>query len=278
MAADARRRGWTVDTDGSAGTVRVDEHLRLVSAIAKVLSRRLPSTVELNELINDGVLGLLDAARRFDASRGVSFSTYAGHRIRGAILDGLRTRDPLPRRVRRARKRAIALAGGQYQASGVQLLELETALGVPEDDSLGPEARAIEADLLRCAWSGLAALPPRDRRVLVLRLVHGLTLREVAARLALSITRIAEIQARGLRRLRRIVDGEPVRGHSSRSALLRQDHRVTVPNHRGTAARRILSPAVCVLGLRDGFIGPVPLSGRQNAPARLETIPPARPP
>lgn len=277
MTAEGRRRGWAVDTDGCAGTVRVVEQLPLVNAIARVLSRRLPSTVELNELISDGVLGLLDAARRYDGSRGVSFSTYAAYRIRGAILDGLRTRDPLPRRVRRARKRAIALAGGPYQAGGVQLLELDTALGVPEDDSLGPEARAIEADLLRCAWRGLAALPPRDRRVLILRLVHGLTLREVAARLALSITRIAEIQARGLKRLRRFVDGEPVRG---RSSLARRSGRTIRWQSRTIGAPPRAEPSLRrpVLEPRDGFTRPVPLSGLQDAPARLETIPSARPP
>ena len=277
MAADGRRRGWVVGTDGCAGGVRVVEQLPLVNAIARVLSRRLPSTVELSELINDGVLGLMDAARRYDGARGVSFSTYAAHRIRGAILDGLRTRDPLPRRVRRARKRAIALAGGPYQAGGVQLLELDTALGVPEDDSLGPEARAIEADLVRCAWRGLAVLPPRDRRVLILRLVHGLTLREVAARLALSITRIAEIQARGLKRLRRFVDGEPVRGRSilarrSSRTIKWQPRTLEVPPH----VESFLGPPV--LEPSDGVTRPVPLSGLQDAPACLESIPSARPP
>lgn len=223
--------------------MRVEDHLPLVRTIARVLSRRLPPTVELDELISDGVLGLIDAARRYDPSRGVGFSAYAGHRIRGAILDGLRARDPLPRRVRRARKRAIAAAGCANAAGGVQLLELDEALTVPEDEALGPEARAIEADLLRLAWHGLATLPPRDRQVLTLRLVRGLTLREVGARLTLSITRIAEIQTRGVRRLRRFVDGEPV-SRSSRNGVFWQERPAGSANTRGTAARSPLSPPV----------------------------------
>ena len=217
--------------------VRVEDHLPLVGTIARALSRGLPSTVELDELVNDGVLGLIDAMRRYDPSRGVGFPTYAGHRIRGAILDGLRTRDPLPRRVRRARKRAIAAAGCASAAGGVQLLELDEALTLPEDEALGPEARAIEADLLRLAWNGLAVLPPRDRQVLTLRLVAGLTLREVAARLALSITRIAEIQTRGLRRLRHFVEGEPAKGSRGRPGAFRQERPASTSNYRGTAAR-----------------------------------------
>lgn len=200
----------------SPQSAAVESHLPLVAAIARTMGRRLPPTVEVDDLINDGVLGLIEAMRRYDPQRRVGFSTYAGHRIRGAILDGLRQRDPLPRAYRRLQKTA---PNGR-----VQFLTLEEALTVPDGEEGDPESVAVEADLKRQVWLGLAALPPRDRQVLVLRMVRGLTLREVAVHLSLSITRVAEIQARGLARMRRFLAGEP--GDRSRGA-------VSTPRRRG---------------------------------------------
>lgn len=264
--------------EGGATRRRVDDHLPLVGAIAKVMSRRLPSTVELDELINDGVVGLLDAARRFDPTRGVPFSAYAGHRIRGAILDGLRKRDPLPRRLRRARRRAIAAAGGDPQAGGVRLVDLGEALSVAEDESLGPESCVIEADVLERACVGLASLAPRDRTVVLLRIVRGQTLREVAARLAVSITRVAEIQARGLRRLRRFVDGEPPRARLRRRSIRRQEGGVLAPNHRGTASSQDIVWSSFTPAPEDGMARPVPISGSLHLAACPDDAPAARPP
>jgi len=222
----------------SNGTdLRAEDSLPLVAAIARTLSRGLPPSVELDELINDGVIGLIEALRRFDPSRGVGFSTYAGHRIRGAMLDGLRARDPLPRALRRALK---AVADPRFQFG---MVEIEEALMIPEDDALGPEARVLEIELRNELRSGVQALPPRDRQVLVLRMVRGLPLRVVAAELGLSITRIAEIQARGVVRLRRFLAGEPMirprRAVSSarRPRCARQEDRVAgVPNAPVTPA------------------------------------------
>jgi RNA polymerase sigma factor for flagellar operon FliA len=267
-----------VDTDRGASRPRVGDHLPLVGAIAKVLGRRLPSTVELDELINDGVVGLLDAARRFDPTRGVAFSAYAGHRIRGAILDGLRRRDPLPRRLRRARRRAVAAAGGDPHAGGVRLVDLGEALGVAQDEGLGPEASVIEADLLQRACAGLALLAPRDREVLMLRIVRGHTLREVAARLAISITRVAEIQARGLRRLRHFVEGEPPRARVRRRLTRRQEGGVPAPNHRGTASSRDIVWSSSAPSPEDCMARPVPISGSLQLVACPEGAPAARPP
>jgi RNA polymerase sigma factor for flagellar operon FliA len=168
--------------------------------------------VEIDELISDGVIGLIGALQRYDPRRGVGFTTYAGHRIRGAMLDGLRARDAVPRGLRRAQKASPALAGMKIPvgATVVQFLELDEALTVPADEAAGPEEIALEADLLRQVRSGLNALPARDRKVLWLRTMRGLPLRAVAEQLSISITRTAEIQARGVTRLRRFLAGEPM--------------------------------------------------------------------
>lgn len=207
-------------------SVAVEPHLPLVAAIARAMGRRLPPTVEVDDLINDGVLGLMEALRRYDPQRRVGFATYAGHRIRGAILDGLRRRDPLPRAYRRLQK--------TEPNRRVQFLALEEALLVPDGEEGNPEAVAVEADLRRQVWLGLAALPPRDRQVLVLRMVRGLLLREVAAHLSLSITRVAEIQTRGLARMRRFLSGEPVSCSRRVASVLgeggRQEAAASTPN------------------------------------------------
>ena len=188
---------------------KVEAYLPLVGAIARALSRGLPSVVEMDDLINDGVIGLIRALHRYDPDRGVGFSTYAGHRIRGAMLDGLRERDPLPRSIRRA-QRASKEGDSGSRTKAIQFLDLGEALIIPADETTSPEAIMLEADLKRQVRAGLAALPPRDRQVLVLRMIRGLPLRAVAEHLSISITRTAEIQARGLVRLRRFLAGEPM--------------------------------------------------------------------
>src|SRR6185312_5013437 len=83
----------------------VHKYLHLVKYVAGRISVNLPPNVELNDLINDGILGLIDAIEKYDDARGVKFETYAITRINGAILDALRSLDWVPRAVRqRARE------------------------------------------------------------------------------------------------------------------------------------------------------------------------------
>src|SRR5207245_1363489 len=77
------------------------EHLSLVETVGRKMARSLPDHVSVDDLISAGYIGLLDAVRRFDPARGARFTTYAEHRIRGAILDDMRGRDTLSRDMRR---------------------------------------------------------------------------------------------------------------------------------------------------------------------------------
>lgn len=212
----------------------VEAYLPLVGAIARMVARRLPSTVEHGDLVGDGAVGLLEAARRYDPGRGVGFGAYAGYRIRGAIYDGLRARDPLSR----AARRAARAAGG---AAPLQFVDLAQAVTVP-DDADGPEAVVLEGDLRTQVRRGLWALPPRDREVLILRFVRGLSVRSTAAQLGLSVTRVVEIQRRAQQRLRRLVEGEPSRLWPARPR--RQEVRPRIPNGRRAALDA--SPAAAV--------------------------------
>ena len=99
------------------------EMLPLVKRVALKIRKRLPAHVELDDLFSDGVLGLVDAVTKFDASKRVRLETYAQHRIRGSILDGLRSADPASRDLRRRDQRIQKLHH-----------ELEVKLGRPVTD------------------------------------------------------------------------------------------------------------------------------------------------
>jgi RNA polymerase sigma factor for flagellar operon FliA len=111
------------------------EHLPQIKYIAQRISTKLPSHVELNDLVSAGILGLLDAIEKFDPNRGVKFKTYAELRIKGAILDSLRNLDWAPRSLRKKSKDLEKV----YR-------ELEQRLGRPATDKEVCESMGISLD------------------------------------------------------------------------------------------------------------------------------------
>jgi len=111
------------------------EHLPQIKYIAQRISAKLPSHVELNDLVSAGILGLLDAIEKFDPNRGVKFKTYAELRIKGAILDSLRNLDWAPRSLRKKSKDLERV----YR-------ELEQRLGRPASDKEVCEAMEISLE------------------------------------------------------------------------------------------------------------------------------------
>lgn len=108
----------------------ITDHLPQVELLARRLHRRVPQ-VELDDLIQAGALGLIQAVDRFDESRGCMLKTLAEHRIRGALLDYLRQIDPLPRSVRRFQKRRDAILAQVLSTGGTPCHEaVAEALGV----------------------------------------------------------------------------------------------------------------------------------------------------
>lgn len=220
----------------------VHKYLHLVKYVAGRISVGLPPNVEISDLINDGVLGLLDAIEKYDDARGVKFETYAITRINGAILDALRSLDWVPRAVRQ-RAREIERA---HQ-------ELETTLGrAPTDDETAahmgldakeyaqilqrvrgtsvfsleeflPSERGHEiplADTLRDDTGDIVGeieqqevrqeltaavddLPTQERRVIRLYYFEGKTLKEIKGVLGVSESRVSQIHAQAVIHLRR---------------------------------------------------------------------------
>lgn len=217
---------------GGSATVLVARHAELVKRIAYHLAGRLPPSVEVNDLIQSGMIGLLEAANHYSSDRGASFETYAGIRIRGAMIDALRKQDWAPRSVHR-KARAAASAIREIEArEGREARETEiaTALGVPieeyqrivqdsstcqiasMDDMSDAEAVAdraadplLDAEngaLRRAVAESIATLPERERLVMSMYYDDELNLKEIGAVLGISESRVCQLHGQALVRLR----------------------------------------------------------------------------
>jgi RNA polymerase sigma factor for flagellar operon FliA len=218
----------------------VRKHAGLVKRIAYHLAGRLPPQVEIADLIQAGMMGLLEAAQNYASGRGASFETYAGIRIRGAMLDALRKLDWAPRSVhRKARAAALALRDvearlgteasetdvaaqmgvplTEYQqilrdALGCQLLRLndtddgeDSQLDRLQDDGLDPEGVALEASRRRVLANALRELPERERLMLSLYYEQELNLKEIGLVLKVSESRVCQLHGQALLRLKAIL-------------------------------------------------------------------------
>ncbi len=129
-ATPAQQSG-TIQANLSRRNALIEESLHVVRSIARAVSLTLPQHVELDDLIQAGTLGLIDAAHKFDTTKNVEFAVYAKHRIRGAILDSLRHEDPISRDVRREQKKINATIGELEQNLKRDATELEIARCAP---------------------------------------------------------------------------------------------------------------------------------------------------
>jgi len=217
-------------------TQLVQRHSDLVRRIAHHLMARLPSSVDVGDLIQAGLIGLLEAARNFSGAHGASFETYAGIRIRGAMLDELRRGDWAPRSLHRRQREISAAMHVIEQESGREARDSEVAerMGIGLEEyhrsvqdaaqcrvlSISPRSGEDEGDidapsdvdgpqreLERSEFQGelaaaIRALPERERLVLSLYYEDELNLREIGAVLEVSESRVCQIHGQALLRLR----------------------------------------------------------------------------
>jgi len=234
------------------------EMLPLVQRVAFNIRKHLPAHVEADELAANGVLGLVDAVAKFDPSKGVKLEAYARHRVRGAILDGLRRADTASRDMRRKYKRiqalyhklerklgrhvrddemakALGMNLGQWHRSlneiqnvgiewGSRILSAGPTLKLqstdPElltdgrDDAFDLCYRREQHEILDHA---LSRLRDREREIITLLYRHGLTMKQIAARLHVDESRVSQIHSVALRRLKACADSLLHPGHAQAS-------------------------------------------------------------
>jgi RNA polymerase sigma factor for flagellar operon FliA len=217
----------------------VEEHAGLVQRVARRIARMAPGVMELEDLFAAGIIGLLQAADSYDPAGGRAFPVYAEFRVKGAILDELRSRDPLPRRTRHrvnlARRAvshtrllrgrdptdeelATALATDvaevrelrQYLDQPVHVDAYDERVGVPVD--LLPSDLLAEREQAALLKEGLQRLPDRFRTVVGLYYDEGLNYRQIGQVLGKSEATICRMHKEGLRRLKEIVASLPAQG------------------------------------------------------------------
>jgi RNA polymerase sigma factor for flagellar operon FliA len=216
------------------GNPSIMQHLGMVKRVAIHLKVRLPPMMELNELVQIGMIGLLEASRTFDPSKGVEFEDFAYNRIRGAIIDEVRRMSSMPRSAianlkqhgdaaaalanklgRAPRESEVAEFAGKdlrdYQREGSHAQWYETvsmevvaeeALNVSAASSWEPETRVSEAQTMTALQQAIADLPERDQLVLSLYYSEGMNLKEIGASIGVSESRISQILSANVKKLR----------------------------------------------------------------------------
>ena len=218
----------------------INETLPLIKHIAHRVSTRLPANVEIRDLINAGVLGLLDAIEKFEPERGVKFRTYAEVRIRGAILDSLRNLDWAPRSLRKKSKdlektyadltqklgraatdEEVSEAMGENIEDFHALIDQLHGLTVgsfenlsdsedsenyinyyPDDGSNDPYAKFESRELTTILTDAIEDLPEKERLVLSLYYYEEFTMKEIGALLGVNESRVSQLHTKATLRMR----------------------------------------------------------------------------
>ena len=221
----------------------VERNIDLVKRIAQHLSARLPATVDIDDLMQSGMVGLLEAASNFDPSRGASFETYAGIRIRGSMLDDIRKHDWTPRSVHH-KYRQVAEAIGEVEnetgrpasakdvakrlgitldayhkiltdSASSRLFSLDETLDEtslhrlrPTSNSSTPEQDLQQSQFRDRLVRAISQLPEREQMVLSLYYEQELNLKEIGEILEVTESRVCQIHGQAVLRLRATMQRE----------------------------------------------------------------------
>lgn len=227
----------------SSAAIDVRQYAYLVKRIAHHLIARLPASVQLDDLIQAGTIGLLEAAQKYDGDKGASFETYAGIRIRGAMVDEMRRGDWVPRSVHRNSRRihqamqAVEARTGRDASDSEIAAELDIELGEYHamasdavagrlfsyedlcDEEEGPAKAPIDPNganpldsVQRTALQAALAeaideLPERERLVLSLYYNEEMNLKEIGLVLNVSESRVCQIHSQAALRLKKKLSG-----------------------------------------------------------------------
>jgi len=215
----------------------ITKHAKLVKRIAFHLMHRLPPNVQAEDLIQAGMIGLLEAARQYDPTQGASFETYAGIRVRGAMLDEIRRSDWTPRSVHRKSREAAEALRNIEQETGRDATDVEVAsrlgislsayhqiltesmsahvfsfdqpdentgetISLPESKDIGPSEHMQHGSFKTALANAIKNLPERESLVMSLYYDEDLNLREIGEILGVSESRVCQIHGQALMRLK----------------------------------------------------------------------------
>lgn len=219
-----------MDTRNEWRNQLISEHAGVARRIALRMARRCPDWVAREDLVAAGLLGLTEAAERYDESRTEPFLSFAEHRIRGAVLDELRRGDVLPRRVRQiARKISNAIRALESAGEAPSEQRIADSLGVPiehyrsglshlvnvgvdplghddpilaADQRLAPDELAAHRQLVATVGAALEHMEARDVTILGLHYLEDLTYQQIAETLRITPSRVCQLLWRAVDRLR----------------------------------------------------------------------------
>ncbi|MBC7453800.1 MAG: RNA polymerase sigma factor FliA [Massilia sp.] len=215
------------------------DHMPLVKRLAHHMKAKLPPSVEVDDLIQAGMIGLLDAISRYEETHGAQFETYAVLRIRGAMLDELRSSDWLPRSLRQNMRKIEAAMSALQQKLGqppsesdvAKLLKLSLAdyqamlgdsgghqLVYYEDfhdnegsdnfldryavDDADPLKSLMDGDFRQAVINAIEALPPREKILMGLYYEEEMNLKEIGAVMGVSESRVSQLHTQAVARMR----------------------------------------------------------------------------
>lgn len=187
---------WSPLSEKERGDVA--RHRKLVCCIASKLCKHLRGAVDVQDLIQDGTFGLVQAIRKFDPDRGLKFSTYAKSRVRGAMLDAIRNRDWVPRLVRQRDEPVVGLASLELvsEMKHGERKSLAEVVAAKPDPTDSQKADAVDY------W--IRPLRPDLRRIVRMRYLEGKSITAIAAGLGLTPSRVSQLHADAIRELRRV--------------------------------------------------------------------------
>lgn len=221
---------------------RVLATLPFVESLARRMASTMPHSIDLGDLVQDGVLGLIDAANRFDEGRGIKFETFAERRVRGAMIDALR-RDAWPRGVRRVRReleaareqlrrelggeptladlaKRVGVDEARLERTIVRINTIESTSAIANLETLdpttlpavlvpseppSPHQSFVQSELRERMRAAMRAIPSRERRIITMYYFEEATMKQIGEAIGVNESRVSQLHARAIARLRKAI-------------------------------------------------------------------------
>lgn len=224
---------------------RITASMPFVQALARRLAASMPHSIDIGDLVQDGMIGLIDAANRFDEKRGIKFETFAERRVRGSMIDALR-KDAWPRGIRRVRRELEAAREHLRHELGSEpsLADIANHMGADEarlsrtivrintiestsplanvenvneaslpavlvpSEPPAPDKACEQGEVQRRVRAAIGVLPPRERKVIGMYYFGEVTMKKIGEAIGVNESRVSQLHARAVQRLRKLLGAD----------------------------------------------------------------------